>query len=58
VPEKALHDSAPSTLSIALNMIDARPEKGMIKILFANHYRTMQQDAPTGWFLHVDRTSA
>lgn len=58
VAVKALHDSVSAALSPAVDRIDARPEKGMVKIVFANHYWAVQLDASTGQILHMERRRA
>lgn len=55
---KALHDSFPENLSPALDRIDARPDKGVVKFVFKNHYTEIQLDCTTGKVLAVNiRTS-
>ena len=56
--EKAV-DAARSTISPdispALDRIDVRPDKGMIKFVFVEGYWGVQIDAATGNLLHVER---
>lgn len=55
---KALHDSLPENLSPTLDRIDARPDKGIVKFVFKNHYTEIQLDCTTGNVLAVNaRTS-
>jgi uncharacterized iron-regulated membrane protein len=54
----ALRDSVSADLSPKLDRIDARPDKGMVKIHFAGHYWAVQLDAATGEVLHVERRRA
>lgn len=54
----ALRDSLPENLSPALDRIDARPDKGIVKFVFKNHYTEIQLDCTTGKVLSVNaRTS-
>ncbi|MCK6618427.1 MAG: PepSY domain-containing protein [Cyclobacteriaceae bacterium] len=54
----ALHDSFPENLSPVLDRIDARPDKGIVKFVFKNHYTEIQLDCTTGKVLAVNiRTS-
>jgi hypothetical protein len=41
-----------------LDRIDARPDKGMVKFVFAEGYWAVQLDAATGKTLHVERRRA
>lgn len=52
---KTLHDSIDANLSLELNRIDARPEKGMVKFVFTEHFWEIQIDGATGKILHTDR---
>ncbi len=53
-----LHDSVAPDLSIELDRIDLRPEKGMVKFIFARHYHEVQLDMATGELLNLGfRTS-
>jgi uncharacterized iron-regulated membrane protein len=58
VDVKALQESVSSELSPEVDRIDARPEKGMVKIVFADHYWAVQLDASTGKVLHMERRRA
>jgi uncharacterized iron-regulated membrane protein len=58
VAVKALHDSVSSSLSPKMDRIDARPDKGMVKIVFADHYWAIQLDASNGQILHMERRRA
>jgi uncharacterized iron-regulated membrane protein len=53
-----LHDSISPELSPKLNRIDARPEKGMVKLVFEDHYWAIQLDAATGKVLVLERRRA
>lgn len=53
-----LRDSVSAELSPKLNRIDARPEKGMVKFVFEEHYWAVQLDGGTGKVLHVERRRA
>jgi uncharacterized iron-regulated membrane protein len=52
---KALHDSVSANLSDELERIDARPQKGMLKFVFADDYWEVQLDGTTGKVLLIDR---
>jgi hypothetical protein len=52
---KALHDSVSPGLSDELERIDARPQKGMVKFVFADDYWEIQLDGTTGKVLLIDR---
>ena len=53
-----LHDSISPDLSPKLNRIDARPDKGMVKFVFEEHYWAIQLDCATGKVLHLERRRA
>lgn len=53
-----LHDSISPDLSPKLNRIDARPDKGMVKFVFEEHYWAIQLDGATGKVLHLERRRA
>lgn len=42
-----------NNISLDLDRIDARPEKGMIKFIFNDHYYSVQVDATTGEILQT-----
>ena len=50
---KILHDSVSSDLSLELNRIDIRKNKGVVKFLFENHYSEIQLDGTTGKLLQI-----
>jgi len=53
-----LHDSVSPHLSVELDRIDIRPDKGMVKFIFARHYHEVQLDMATGELLRLGfRTS-
>jgi len=52
---KTLHDSVSPKLSTELERIDARPQKGMVKFVFADDYWEVQLDGTNGKVLLVDR---
>ncbi|HMI77408.1 MAG TPA: PepSY-associated TM helix domain-containing protein [Ferruginibacter sp.] len=52
---KTLHDSVSPELSTELERIDARPQKGMVKFVFADDYWEVQLDGTTGKVLLVAR---
>ncbi|MBS3738535.1 PepSY-associated TM helix domain-containing protein [Mesohalobacter halotolerans] len=53
IAHKTLKDSINSELSIELSRIDARPEKGILKFVFENHYWSIQLDGATGEVLNI-----
>ncbi|HMK05440.1 MAG TPA: PepSY-associated TM helix domain-containing protein [Ferruginibacter sp.] len=52
---RALHDSVSPKLSPELERIDARPQKGSVKFVFADDYWEVQLDGTNGKVLLVDR---
>ncbi len=52
---KAMKDSVDKDIDLSLQRIDARPEKGMIKFIFNNHYWGIQLDGSTGEVLAITR---
>lgn len=55
---KALHDSISPNLSDELERIDARPQKGMVKFVFADDYWEVQLDGTNGNVLLIDRRTS
>jgi uncharacterized iron-regulated membrane protein len=53
-----LHESISPDLSSTINRIDARPDKGMVKFVFEEHYWAIQLDCATGKVLHIERRRA
>jgi hypothetical protein len=49
-----LRESANGRLSEELDRIDIRPDKGMVKFVFASHYHGIQLDGATGRVLHLE----
>ncbi len=47
-----LRESGKEGLSEELDRIDIRPDKGMVKFVFAHHYHGIQLDGATGRVLH------
>ncbi len=45
---KYIQDSIPSELDTKIDRIDVRPDKGIVKISFKNHYIGVQVDGATG----------
>ena len=43
-----LHDSVSPTLSLEIDRIDVRPEKGVVKFTFKEHFTGLQVDGATG----------
>lgn len=50
-----IRDSVSADLSLDLQRIDARPDKGMVKFVFNSHYWGVQLDGATGDLLHIER---
>lgn len=50
---KVLHDSVGNALSIKLDRIDVRKEKGIVKFIFKNHLNSIQLDGATGEVLQI-----
>lgn len=50
-----LHDSVSKDLSLELERIDIRKDKGMVKFVFIDHYWGIQLDGATGQLLHIER---
>lgn len=52
---KILHDSVSAELSFALERIDVRKDKGMVKFVFVDHFWSIQLDGSTGELLQIGR---
>lgn len=52
---KILHDSVSSNLSLELERIDIRKDKGMVKFVFIDHFWAIQIDGATGKLLHIEK---
>lgn len=52
---KILRDSVSTDLSLELERIDIRPDKGMVKFVFIDHFWGVQIDGATGKLLHIER---
>ena len=50
-----LHESISPDLSPALERIDVRKDKGMVKFVFIDHFWGVQLDGATGELLHIER---
>lgn len=55
IATKTLHEKVDPNISLELDRIDARPDKGMMKFLFVEGYHEIQLDATTGEVLNIDR---
>lgn len=56
--QQALQEKYGATYPTAIDRIDVRPEKGMAKFIFKDHYQAVQLDLTTGKvLLHETRTS-
>lgn len=51
---RLLRDSVSAELSTEIDRIDVRPDKGMVKFTFADHYTGLQLDGATGQLLRVE----
>lgn len=54
----AMRESVSPNLSLELDRIDIRPDKGVAKFVFVEHYWGVQIDGATGGVLHVERRGA
>lgn len=52
---KILHDSVSADLSLELERIDIRKDKGMVKFVFVDHFLGVQLDGATGKLLHIEQ---
>lgn len=50
-----LQDSVSQNVSLELDRIDIRKNKGMVKFIFENHYWEVQLDGTTGKLLHLGK---
>lgn len=55
---KTLHEQVNPQLSLKLDRIDIRPDKGMVKFIFAEHFNGLQLDLATGKVLHLEKRRA
>ena len=53
IANKVLHDSVSKDLSLKIDRIDIRKEKGVVKFIYENHYWGIQLDGVTGKVLSV-----
>jgi hypothetical protein len=54
----AMRESVSPGLSLELDRIDIRPDKGVAKFVFVEHYWGVQIDGATGEVLHIERRRA
>ena len=54
----AIRQAAGEDIDLTLNRIDARPDKGMVKFVFDNHYNGVQIDGTTGKVLQITRRNS
>ena len=52
---KVVRENISSELSLELERIDIRPDKGMVKFVFVEGYWGVQLDCTTGELLHIER---
>ena len=55
---RVMRESVSPDLSLALDRIDIRPDKGVAKFVFIEHYWGVQLDGVTGEVLHIERRRA
>ena len=55
---KYLHDSVDKNLSTKLDRIDIRPDKGIAKFVYADHYWGLQLDCTTGALLSIEKRNS
>lgn len=53
-----MRESVSPDLSLELDRIDIRPDKGVVKFVFVEHYWGVQLDGATGEVLHIERRRA
>lgn len=53
-----VRQSVSPDLSLELDRVDIRPDKGVVKFVFVEHYWGVQLDGATGEVLHVERRRA
>lgn len=58
IANNVLHDSISPGLSLELDRMDIRKEKGVIKFIFKNHYWGIQLDGATGKVLDISRQNS
>lgn len=58
IASKVFRDSFPHAGLPEVDRIDVRKDKGMVKVLFKNHYLAVQLDGMTGALLHVETRRA
>lgn len=52
---RVLHDSVSKDLSLELDRIDVRQDKGMVKFIFVDDFLGVQLDGATGELLHIEK---
>lgn len=55
IATRFLHDSVSPDLSPELDRIDIRPQKGVVKFVFKNHYSGLQIDGASGKVLLIEK---
>lgn len=53
-----LQDSVSPKVSLTINRIDIRKNKGVVKFVFENHYWEIQLDGATGNLLHIGKRNS
>jgi len=56
--ERYLHDSISKELSVELDRVDIRPDKGIVKFIYKHHYHGLQLDGVTGDLLSIETRSS
>ncbi|UAM97859.1 PepSY domain-containing protein [Polaribacter litorisediminis] len=55
IASKVLRDSVSADISIEIDRIDIRKNKGMVKFIFKDHFWGIQLDGATGQLLHIEK---
>ncbi len=50
-----LRDSVPGNLSASIDRIDIRPDKGVVKFIYKDHFNGLQLDGATGELLSIEK---
>ena len=52
---RVVHDSISPDMSLELERIDIRKDKGVVKFIFTDHYTGLQVDGATARLLHIEK---
>jgi len=58
IARSTLHDSISTDLSLELDRMDIRKEKGVVKFVYKDHYWGIQLDGATGKVLNISRRNS